>query len=61
MSDGRCIHCGAKGHYSMMCPKKPSSNRQAQYDHLQHRKNSCDELKMMVNGKKRYSFGKSIF
>ncbi|KAG2195681.1 hypothetical protein INT46_002018 [Mucor plumbeus] len=24
MSDGRCIHCGQKGHYSMMCPKKPS-------------------------------------
>ncbi|KAG2224897.1 hypothetical protein INT45_010846 [Circinella minor] len=26
MSDGRCIHCGQKGHYSMMCPKKPNSS-----------------------------------
>ncbi|ORZ23228.1 hypothetical protein BCR42DRAFT_404304 [Absidia repens] len=59
MSDGRCIHCGAKGHYSMMCPKKPQPSHQPQYDH--HHKNSCDGLKMMIIGRKRNSFGWSIF
>ncbi|KAI8072882.1 hypothetical protein BC940DRAFT_330327 [Gongronella butleri] len=36
MSDGRCIHCGQKGHYSMMCPKKPNSAHLDGFGSLKH-------------------------
>ncbi|KAI8081319.1 uncharacterized protein BX664DRAFT_352476 [Halteromyces radiatus] len=65
MSDGRCIHCGQKGHYSMMCPKKPNSVSFMNYDttcieysnYQSNTNNNNNILSFKIGKKRRFSLG----
>ncbi|CAO3578216.1 unnamed protein product [Absidia cylindrospora] len=61
MSNGRCIHCGQKGHYSMMCPKKPTfSYESLEYSNEKGLYHGDSPRTLKLDRKKRFSVSKSF-
>ncbi|ORZ25310.1 hypothetical protein BCR42DRAFT_399869 [Absidia repens] len=61
MSDGRCIHCGQKGHYSMMCPKKQHfSYEPLEYSTKKELYKGDAPRNLKLGRKKRFSVSKSF-